>query len=85
MYCDCSGAVIRTDVQRGNGSILSMIAKLVGRDALALLSITMPVIACPIPICSYVTDDVDAIIAVALLNTHAIIHAPNTLHQLRSC
>ena len=32
-------------------------------------------IACPIPNCNYVTDDVDAIIAVALLNTHAIIHA----------
>ena len=36
----------------------------------------MPVIACPIPNCTYATDDVDAIIAVALLNTHAIIHAP---------
>ena len=36
----------------------------------------MPVIACPIPNCTYAIDDVDAIIAVALLNTHAIIHAP---------
>ena len=36
----------------------------------------MPVIACPIPNCTYVTDDVDAITAVALLNTHAITHAP---------
>ena len=34
----------------------------------------MPVIACPIPNCTYATDDVDAIIAVALLNTHAIIN-----------
>ena len=36
----------------------------------------MPAIACPIPNCTYATYDVDAIIAVALLNTHAIIHAP---------
>ena len=36
----------------------------------------MPVIACTIPNCTYVTDDVDAIISVALLNTHAIIHVP---------
>ncbi|RLJ22719.1 hypothetical protein DJ031_00325, partial [bacterium endosymbiont of Escarpia laminata] len=41
-------------------------------------SITMPVVACPIPNCTYVTDDVDAIIAVALLNTHAITHAPTS-------
>ena len=33
-------------------------------------------IACPIPNCTYATDDVVAIIAVALLNTHAIIHVP---------
>ena len=36
----------------------------------------MPVIACPISNCTYVANDVDAIIAGALLNTHAIIHAP---------
>ena len=36
----------------------------------------MPVTACPIPDCTYVTDDVNAISAVALLNTRAIIHAP---------
>ena len=36
----------------------------------------MPVIACPIPNCTYATDDIDAIIAVALFNTHAIIHPP---------
>ena len=36
----------------------------------------MPVIVCPVPNCTYVTDDVDAMIAVALLNTRAIIQVP---------
>ena len=34
----------------------------------------MPVIDCPIADCEYATPDVDAIVAAALITTHAIIH-----------
>ena len=34
----------------------------------------MPAIECPIADCTYVTDDVDAVAAAALLNIHAIVH-----------
>ena len=35
----------------------------------------MPVIECPIEGCAYATPDIEAIIAVALLNTHATVHS----------
>jgi len=34
----------------------------------------MPVAACPIPGCTYTTDDVDAVIVAALLNAHTVTH-----------
>ena len=34
----------------------------------------MPVVECPIPGCGYATPDFDALIVVALLNTHIAIH-----------
>ena len=34
----------------------------------------MPVIDCPIADCEYATPDVDAIVAAALITTHATIH-----------
>ena len=36
----------------------------------------MPVINCPITTCAYATDDVEAIIAAAQLNIHALTHQP---------
>ena len=36
----------------------------------------MPVINCPITTCAYTTDDVEAIIAAAQLNIHALTHQP---------
>ena len=35
----------------------------------------MPVIQCPVANCSYVTEDVDAVVAASLLNLHATDHA----------
>ena len=34
----------------------------------------MPAISCPIPDCGYSTDNVEAIVAAAQLNIHALIH-----------
>lgn len=38
----------------------------------------MPVVNCPIDGCPYMTPDVDAILAAALITTHATIHSPAT-------
>ena len=37
----------------------------------------MPAVECPIPGCTYKTDDLDAIIVAALLNPHSATHSPN--------
>jgi len=37
----------------------------------------MPSVECPVPECTYVTPDTDAVIVAALLTTHATLHAPN--------
>ena len=34
----------------------------------------MPVAACPIPGCTYTTDNADAVIVAALLNAHTVTH-----------
>ena len=34
----------------------------------------MPAVNCPIPGCTYVTDDLDAVIVAALLTTHGASH-----------
>lgn len=38
----------------------------------------MPVVNCPIDECPYMTPDIDAILAAALITTHATIHSPAT-------
>ena len=42
-----------------------------------VLSITMPVINCPIADCDYSTDDVEASVAAALLTIHNNVHSNN--------
>ena len=35
----------------------------------------MPAVQCPIPECTYITEDLDAAIVAALLTTHSLVHA----------
>ena len=39
---------------------------------------TMPKVKCPVTGCTYATDDVEAVLAAALINAHAMTHAGQT-------